>query len=47
MFEKNLSEVLRSELNERRAFGKTLHYLSLNPCMADCAVIHDACNGKT
>jgi hypothetical protein len=47
MFETSLPELLKKEVGGRRAFGKTLHYLSVNPVMADCAIIHDACTGNT
>jgi Annexin len=44
MFEKDLFELIKSECGGK-PFGKTLQYLSVNPIVAECEMINQACKG--
>ena len=44
LYEKPLIDVIRSECGNK-PFGLTLQYLSVPPDVAECHMIHDACDG--
>ena len=44
LYEKQLIDVIKSECGNK-PFGLTLQYLSVPPDVAECHMIHDACDG--
>lgn len=44
LYDKELIDVIKSECGNK-PFGLTLQYLSVPPDIAECHMIHDACDG--